>query len=84
MWENGRRMMAAAVDPNTGEAGRPVVLFEHSYRASTRITRNWDVTLDGERFLFVKRPSERTPRRIMLVSNWVSELERQLGQAAGR
>lgn len=61
-----------------------MVLFEHSYRASTRITRNWDVTPDGERFLFVKRPNERVPRRIMLVTNWIDEMERQLRQAAGR
>ena len=34
----------------------------------------YDVSADGERFVFVKRPLERAPRRLIVVTNWFEEL----------
>ena len=74
MWRNGADVVAATVDPVSGATGRPVVLFSGDYQYSPRVTRGWDVTADGERFLLVKRPTERAARRVMLMTNWVQQL----------
>jgi len=74
VWRNGADVVAATVDPVSGATGRPVVLFSGDYQYSPRVTRGWDVTADGERFLLVKRPTERAARRVMLMTNWVQQL----------
>jgi serine/threonine-protein kinase len=74
VWRNGAEVVAASVEPASGATGRPVVLFSGDYQYSPRATRGWDATADGERFLLVKRPTERAARRVMLVTNWVQRL----------
>ena len=73
VYRDGDRMLAVQVDPATGSLGRPQVLFEESYEYASQ-TRNYDVTPDGERFLMVKRPSDRQPRRVVVVTNFFQEL----------
>jgi len=72
----GDSVMAVSVDPATGNAGTPTLLFsgpfedEPSYSSS----RSWDASPDGERFVMVKHPPELEPRRIQVVLNWLDEL----------
>jgi serine/threonine-protein kinase len=82
VWRNGAEVVSASVDPTSGEVGRPVVLFSGDYQSSSRQLRGWDVSADGERFLLVKRPPERSPRQVMLVTNWVERL-RQTMESGG-
>ncbi len=71
----GAAMLAVSVDPETGELGRPQTLFEGAYESSPDGTsRNYDVTADGERFLMVKRPPDRAPRQIVVVTNFFDRL----------
>ena len=41
--------------------------------------QNYDVSLDGERFIFVQR-DEGVPRELRVVVNWFEELERVVSQ----
>jgi hypothetical protein len=53
-------------------------LFEQSGYASWGAVRDWDVSLDGNRFLMVKL-GERRPEpvtELILVQNWFQELKR--------
>jgi hypothetical protein len=65
----------------TLEVGAPRVLFAlPCVPASGGLRpRSWDVTPDGQRFIFVK-PSEDelTPRAIYIVENWFEELKRRV------
>ena len=82
VWRNGADFVSASFNPTTGEAGHPTTLFSgRDYLFSPRQTRNWDVTPDGERFLLIRRPAERAPRKIRIVTNWMAQLERQMPSA---
>jgi serine/threonine-protein kinase len=70
----GRRMMAVAVDPASGELGTPAQLFSGDYMDSDEWS--YDVTPDGERFLMLRRPPGTEPRQVIVVTNWFRELER--------
>jgi serine/threonine-protein kinase len=75
VYQHGDRMWAVAVDPETGELGRPELLFEGPYRmAPIGSTRGYDVTPDGRRFLMVKRAEGREPRRVIVVTDFYAEL----------
>ena len=71
------RMMSVPLPPGPGlSAGVPRVLFEGLYRGQA-ITRGYDVSADGQRFLMVK-PKERPPSpvtQLVLVQNWFEELK---------
>ena len=57
-------------------AGTPTVLFSGSgYRIST-FHRQYDVTPDGERFLFIRRVGANQQSRMILVQNFFEELRR--------
>ena len=81
-YRDGPRMMAVSVDSgSTFTKGRPRLLFEGPYLADPGgIIQNYDVSLDGERFLMVKpaRATGAGPARtdIIVVSNWFEELQR--------
>jgi eukaryotic-like serine/threonine-protein kinase len=84
VYADGARMMSVTWESEAGELGRPEVLFEGPYLLATNLgTRNYDVTPDGERFLMVKRPRDRAPRRVMVVTGFFEEL-RALGGAGVR
>ena len=75
VWRLGTGIYSATFDPATGDAGTPTLLFRGDYLASaTNAGRGWDVTADGQRFLFMKRPAERAPRRVTIITNWVASL----------
>ena len=78
VFRSGNRVMAVAVDRETGDLGRPEVLFAGPYQHSDNAL-GYDVSADGERFVFVKRPLERAPRRLIVVTNWFEELKELVG-----
>jgi len=81
-YRDGPRMMAVSVDSGSTFTPRPPrLLFEGPYLADPGgVIQNYDVSLNGERFLMVK-PAEATgagPARteIIVVENWFEELKR--------
>jgi hypothetical protein len=59
-------------------AGTPRQLFEVKGLSSTGPARGYDVTPDGQRFLFVRRVDvpPRPPSPMVLVEDWAEELKR--------
>ena len=68
-----------AVDVTTASsfsAGKPRRLFQKQHVGSAG-TRNYDVTRDGQRFVFVKGgETDLTPSKIHVVWSWAEELNR--------
>ncbi len=83
VFRTGDSVMAAAVDPETGEAGTPVALFHGPYSRGYHWTEptSYDVTQDGARFVLVRRPANMPPRRVIVVLNWFEELRRRMASA---
>jgi len=77
VFRNGRKMMAASLDPVTGALGSPALLFERPYDVAGEGT--YDVTADGERFLMFRPPAAGAPRKIIVVTNWFEELKARVG-----
>jgi eukaryotic-like serine/threonine-protein kinase len=80
-YRSGDKMMAVDVTTQPGfAAGRPRMLFEHSYVPTPGTNSNYDVSPDGQRFLMLK-PSESAqaaPTQINVVLNWFEELKRRV------
>lgn len=73
-------LMAVSFDPDTGRAGAPRRLFEDDFdrdRASGATSANYDVTEDGDFLMVGNLLSAGT--QLVLVQNWLSELERLEG-----
>ena len=74
------KMMAVPVTTEpTFAAGTPRTLFEGRYN-SNNVTRQYDVSRDGSRFLMVRvvdRPAVKVTQMI-LVQNWFEELKRRV------
>jgi serine/threonine-protein kinase len=78
-YRSGRKMMAVSIEiqPEV-RTGRPVFLFEGSYRGGASTPpgyQYYDVTPDGESFVMVKEP-EQQEGQINVVLNWFEELKR--------
>jgi hypothetical protein len=65
----------------TFKAGLPRTLFEGQYDLRTAPLRNYDVTRDGKRFVFVRGGSEVGAKEVDVVLNWAQELGRSPTQA---
>ncbi|HSP94049.1 MAG TPA: hypothetical protein VLU06_05825, partial [Thermoanaerobaculia bacterium] len=63
------------------KAGLPRTLFEGQFELRTAPLRNYDVTRDGKRFVFVQGGTEAGAREIDVVLNWARELGRSPAQA---
>lgn len=84
VFRHGTAFLALTVDPESSELGTPRVLFNAPmvgseaslpstvYDQPSRTT--YDVTADGERFIMATRPPERTPRRVMVITNFFEVL----------
>jgi hypothetical protein len=76
------RIMAAAVRANPAdelEISRPRPLFTFGASAEHGLDRDFDVTSDGERFLFLVPaivPRGDAGVELVLLQNWVEELRR--------
>ena len=77
-FKQGDRLLAVDVDTRTGfSAGRPRLVLSGVYAAQDG-GQDFDVSPDGQTFLMTQptNESERAPRRINVVVNWFSELQR--------
>jgi hypothetical protein len=66
--------------PAFGAAER---LFDTGRYAQTHATRSFDISPDGQKFLFIHAEDLRRaplPTRIHLVLNWTDEVKRKLGR----
>ncbi len=80
IYRRGDAIFAVAVDPASGEVGRPVELFRKPLYSLDWASTGYDVTPDGNGFLLpvpVLRP-ETQP--IVVVLNWFGELATKGGQ----
>ena len=74
-YRNGNRMMAVPIQTESSfRSSKPEVLFEGRYLA--RVSRHYDVSADGQRFLMIKEgeDEDRLPE-IIVVQNWAEELK---------
>jgi serine/threonine-protein kinase len=75
------RITAVPVETSgsTFRAGTPATLFPHVY-AVPNVTRSFDVSADGQRFLMIKESAGgtevATPPGLVVVQNWTEELKR--------
>ncbi len=76
VFRNGDSVLAVSVDLQQGRSGPPLALFGGRYPDNPGWTRprSYDVSPDGERFLMIKLPPERTRPRINVVLHWFDEL----------
>jgi hypothetical protein len=77
-YRNNDKVMAVSVTTQaTFTAGRPAMLFERAYLASTFPLTGvtYDVTRDGQHFLMVKEQAT-AATQINVVVNWHEELKR--------
>jgi serine/threonine-protein kinase len=79
-FRRGDTVMVAAVDPVTGNAAKPTVLFSGPYKSMLDWTapRSYDVTADGERFLMLRFPPGGARNRVNVVTNWFAELRQKV------
>jgi serine/threonine protein kinase len=74
-YRNGPQMLMVSVQLGSSfAAGAPKLLFEGNYLKVSG--RSFDVTADGERFLFIERDEESAPREIRVILNWFDEVKR--------
>jgi serine/threonine-protein kinase len=77
----GNKMMAVDIATQPGfSAGKPRMLFEGPYLPTPATFPNYDVSLDGQRFLMLKSiaQSEAAPTQINIVLNWFEELKQKV------
>jgi serine/threonine-protein kinase len=74
------RVMEVQTQP-AFRAGRPEPLFEGRFELRTAPLRNWDVSPDGEQFVFVAGGSDLGAREVDVVLNWAQDLDRAAGGA---
>jgi Tol biopolymer transport system component len=77
VYRQGDAFFAVAIDPRSGDAGTPVMLFRGRYRAGKSYAgyNDYDVTADGARFLVVKPTSDAGAQPVVVTLNWFAELE---------
>ncbi len=80
-YRSGDKMLAVDITTQPGfAAGKPRLLFQGPYLPSPATSSNYDVSLDGQRFLMVK-PNEQeqtAPTQINVVQNWFEELKQKV------
>jgi Tol biopolymer transport system component len=76
VYRSGDSVMAVNIDLVNGRSDVPRALFRGPYPDNPGWTRprSYDVSRDGERFLMMRLPTNRPPRRIAVVLNWFDEL----------
>ncbi len=84
VFRRGDSVMAATVEPASGEVGAPTTLFAGPYPDDLNWSspRSWDVTPDGQRFLLLRRPTGAVPRQVVVVTGWWQELRARMGREA--
>ncbi len=79
-YRNGPKMYAVAVQTTPGFSfGKPTLLFEASYTYASSPSGNYDVTLDGQRFLMIKaEEGQAAVTQVNVILNWFEELKRRV------
>jgi serine/threonine-protein kinase len=74
------KMMVVDISTQSSfSAGKPRVLFSEPYLPTPIIPANYDVSLDGQRFLMLKPiEQEAAPTQINVVLNWFEELKQKV------
>jgi hypothetical protein len=77
-YRSGNKMMSVDVNTHGDDLSLspPRPLFEQRYRFVATTLPNYDVTADGQRFLFVK--DESGSGRVNIVFNWLEELKQHM------
>jgi hypothetical protein len=71
------RVVAVRSDGKEPEFSKPALLFRIEPTGDAGLDRGWDVTADGERFLFLLSDSTaETHFQLILIQNWADELNR--------
>ena len=75
-YRNANKMMGVDVSVSAAELSlsTPRVLFDQRYTFETSTIANYDISLDGKRFLMVK--DEFGAGRLNVILNWFEELRR--------
>jgi serine/threonine-protein kinase len=72
-------MMAVSIEREGGfEPGAPRPLFEAPFDEAIAPYANYDVSKDGSEFFMVRTDEGREARRLVVVTNWFSELRQQV------
>jgi hypothetical protein len=76
VFRKGEALMAAPVNPATGDAGKPIQLFRKTQpdRLGVGRTYTYDVTPDGNRFLLALPDYKPNTQPVIVVLNWLQEL----------
>ena len=80
-YRSGDKMMAVGVTTQPAfSAGKPRMLFEGKYVATTGTKPRYDVSADGQAFLMFKpvEQDQAAPTQINLVLNWTEELKQRV------
>jgi Tol biopolymer transport system component/predicted Ser/Thr protein kinase len=76
-YRSGNKMMAVEITTQPSfSAGTPKTLFEGQYQSVNQSSPNYDVSVDGQRFLMLK-PIEQAAQ-INVVLNWFEELKQKV------
>src|SRR5262249_42060876 len=81
-YRNGDKMMAVDIETKPAlRAGKPTVLFEGRYEASSSYRQpgtGYDVSPDGKRFLMIRASGEQpATTQVQVVQEWFEELKRR-------
>ena len=70
-------MVVSVASGPTFSPGKPTPLFEARFRMDpTGNFRNYDVSLDGQRFVMIESAQDLAPAELLVVLNWFEELKR--------
>ena len=82
VYRNGDAMMSAAIDPLTGDAAPPALLFRAPIGPSSEgRTHTYDVSADGERFVMVETVGGARPLNVVSVG-WLQAMRARPDGAA--
>jgi serine/threonine-protein kinase len=78
-YRSGEKMMAVDIGTQpTFAARKPRLLFESAAYERVSTTPNYDVSLDGQRFLMVEASEQQSAPQINVVLNWFDELKQKV------
>ncbi len=76
-YRDGLRMMSVSVQTSGPlSPQRPKILFEGNYARDPNGNPNYDVSLDGQRFVMARQGGDSSNGGVVIVESWVEELER--------
>ena len=78
-YREGDKLMAVEITLEPFTAGKPTMLFEGRYLPMIGFSPNYDITPDGQRFVFIKSSAEELAvTQLNVVLNWFEELKQRV------